>query len=202
MRIFPGTAIAALTLSVALAGSASAAAQFESTHSKKTVGYQDENGTFHPLRHAVPDVTIAPTTGKYAVTFEITLKSAFPAHSTIFCEAHITEISEETLTTPPYELSYAYEEEGTGSVASGAVGSTVTCVVDIPYSWIVPKGTATSKVTSSVTASYDVIAYNSTSSTITLSSVEGLRTSSSELAVPATVPATGTTTNATVDVTL
>jgi len=199
MRKFHAAAIAAITLSAAIAGSTSAVAQFGSAQHKKTIGYQDENGVFHPLAHAVPDAATPPTIGKYEITFDITLASTFPKGAVIGCEIIIDNVNEVVTTTPPYAVEIGYEEVATGSVSAN--GSHATCTASMPYSWAIPAAPKVGKLTSTVSGSYSVSAYNP-STTITVSTIEGLRSVSSALAIPATVPKDGTTTTLTVDATL
>jgi hypothetical protein len=206
MRIFPFAALAAISLAINLAGSASAVAQTATTQHKKIVGYQDETGTFHPFAHADPDaVARSIHTGKYMIDFKITIETALPAGSTILCSAGIDFVSEQEVTSPTFsETAISYEESGSGSVAAGAVGSTVTCPVVINYSWSFPATTktATDIVTNTVSGSYTVIAYKSSTTTITLSTIEGSRTSDSELPISATPLSTGGSATITVPVTL
>ena len=114
MRKFLAAAIAAIALSVAIAGSTSAVAQFGTAQHKKTIGYQDENGVFHPLAHAIPDAATPPTIGMYEVTFDITLESTFPKGAVIGCEIVITNSNTIVTTTPPYGAEIIYEEIANG----------------------------------------------------------------------------------------
>ena len=82
MRNF-SIAMGVLALGAMLSGSAFA--QSDSGH-KKVLGYQDaETGEFRPLEKIVPDVTTAPTTGEFEVTFTITLKSTVPTGGSVLC---------------------------------------------------------------------------------------------------------------------
>jgi hypothetical protein len=204
MRIFTLAAAAAITLGVTLAGVASAAGQLPATH-KKTVGYQDENGTFHPFAHPEPDVVANTThTGKYVINFKVTIETALPAGSTIYCSADIVLLSNQVVTSPKYtDTAIDYEESGSGSVAAGATGSTVTCPVVITYSWVFPPATvtATDTVVNMVSGAYTVGAYKTTTVT-TLSSVEGVRTSSSSLPISATPLSPGSSSTISVPATL
>jgi hypothetical protein len=117
----------------------------------------------------------------------------------IGCEIVITNANAIVTATPPYDAYIDYEEIATGSVS--ATGTHATCTASMPYSWVIPVASKTTKVASTVTGSYSVSAYNP-STTITVSTIEGLRSVSSSLAIPATVPKDGTTTSLTVDATL
>ena len=194
--------LAALTLGVPLAASATALAQSQSTQHKKVLGYQDaETGEFHPLQKLVPDTSSAPVTGKYEVTFEVTLKSSFPSGTEIACEVIIEEATDVTSPTPPYDAVSTYSEIATGTVAAGAAGSTATCTASLPYSWIVPAAPTGGKAASTVGGSYSVYAANLSNGS-TLASVLRARSSTSALGIPSKLPATGATTSLTVNVTL
>ena len=199
MRIFSFAAIAAITLGVTLAGSPSAAAQSAQTAPEhvKIFGYQDtQTGTFQPLAHAEPD-TSAPSLGKYVVTFTIKIASTFPAKSVIDCRVGIVATSI-NMTTGTY---VDYDEAATSDLTLAlASPTTVTCKVTIPYSWALPA--ASTSVKNSVSGSYSVTVYSPSTTTIPVTSVEDSRTSSSTLPIPATVPAAGATTSATVNATL
>jgi hypothetical protein len=203
MRILSTAALAAVTLAVAVAASASA--QSAPAPHKKIFGYQDaQTGTFHPLSRVAPDTTTAPTTGKFAVVFHITVDSSFPSGSTILCGADVDESSVAVTTTGSTvtETVSEHTEEAFGSVAAGAVGSVVVCQANIPYSWLISASSTTTKVTTTLNGGYTISAYRPASSTISESSIEALRISSSELAVPAVVPATGATTTIEVTATI
>jgi len=202
MRKYSLLTAAVITLGVSLAAIASA--QTTSTPHKKIFGYQDaQTGDFHPFIHVNPDTATAPTTGKYDITFTVTLTSNFAAGTVIACEVDIEEDSMNTTTYLP--VAY-YTELAVGStkLATADLRST-TCTVAIPYSWVIPPSTPTTKppvvVTSSVSAGYTVSAINP-SATLSEATIEGLRSSSSSIPISAKVPATGATTSATVDVTL
>jgi hypothetical protein len=202
MRIFPLAALAAITLGVTLAESAPATAQAAATEThEKTLGYQDaQTGVFHPIAHVVPDATITPTTGKYEINFTVTVDSTLPKGATINCQVDLSEISEIVTGTTGGVVSY--KEVGTTSVAAPSTGGKVTCSVVIPYSWLIPAATTTTKVMNEVSASYTVTAYAPASTTISESTITGIRSSSSTVPIPATLPTTGANTTAAVNVTL
>jgi hypothetical protein len=190
MRKFTIAAIAALALSVAIAGAASASAQVDLFHHKKVLGYQDENGTFHPFTHFLPDAPTATTvSGTIEVTFKITIKSSFPSGTKIYCGADITVESIDDAN--PLALAI-YGEEG-ASLASGT-----TCTVKIPYSWTI--NAAGTGVTNYYTGSYAVVAYDP--SLPTLTTAIGVREVTGAYVDLGKIPATGTTTSYTVDVTI
>jgi hypothetical protein len=201
MRIFPFAGLASIALGIALAGSASTAAQSVQTASRhtKVFGYQDpQTGAFHPLARAVPQAaTTTPTIGKYEVTFNIAIDSTFPKGATLLCNVDITEISV-TESSTPTEIDYGE----TASASLAVSGKTATCTVALPYSWVIPASTTKAPVVSTVTGAYSVSVFSSSSATITSAALEGLRSVSSTLPIPATVPKDGATTTATVDATL
>lgn len=200
MRSLPGAAVVALSLIVGLAGATSATAQSESTRHNRVFGYQDtETGDFHALPQIEPDVTGAtpPTTGKYQITFNVKLQSSFPSGTEIACEVLVDEVTSITTTTPPYVATTIYTEIATSTV--GASGSAVTCHVSLPYSWVIPAASKGAKTT--VSGTYSVSAINA-SSTTTLANALRARSSSSQLPIPQTLPANGSTTSATVNATL
>jgi hypothetical protein len=184
--------VAALSLAAAVTGLA--AAQSVPVQHKKTVGYQDETGAFHPMAHVVPDAGITPTTGTYEVTFDIAIDSSFPAKSTIVCSIAIIQISESAAG------AISHQETSTSTVSLS--GKTATCKVNLPYSWAIPASTTKAPVVSQVGGSYTVSVFNTSSTAVTLSSIEGLRTSSGGLSVPATIPKNDAVTAITVNVTL
>jgi hypothetical protein len=188
-------AFTALTVGAAVAASAQAqSASVSSTH-KKVFGYQDtQTGTFHPLVHAEPETTPAPITGKYVLTFTITIASTFPAKSVIVCAADILAASINDTTG----AGVTYEEIATTDVT--LAGTTATCKVTVPYSWAIPA--ASGSVQNQVSGTYSVTVLDPATTSITLASVEGLRSSTGDLLIPTTVPAHGATTSETVDVTL
>ena len=138
MRSFPLAALAAFSLSFALASSSASAQSAFSPH-KKTPGYQDENGNFHPLARAVPDASSSTTyTGTIDVTFDISVKSSFPGGTKIYCSVEVI-VESVGSTTPSDDTEYV--ESGV-SGASAATGNP-TCTVKIPYSWVL--GTASKR---------------------------------------------------------
>jgi len=202
MRSFPAAAIAAVTLSFAFAGSAAAIAQSAPTQHKKIIGYQDaETGDFHPLAPVDPDViaAVTPVTGKYQITFDVTLKSSFPSGTQILCEVIVDEVTTLSSPTPPYGTFSSFTEIATGTVA--ASGSSVVCTASIPYSWIIPPAPSGGKATTVVNGSYSVSAIN-LSNTTSLSNALRARSSSSQLGIPSKLPTTGSTTSLTVKATL
>ncbi|HTX77333.1 MAG TPA: hypothetical protein VMD29_14075 [Terracidiphilus sp.] len=161
---------------------------------QKTVGYQDEQGVFHPFNQAVPD-TVAKTdyTGTLDVTIHITVKSTFKTGTIIACgtEALVSSYSE---TNPLAGLSY---EEWDYAEATGS-GTSYTCTLKIPYSWsLLSPGTG---VANSMSATYEVLALAPSGSIF--STGNGLRYTAGPLATSASIPAIGATTSYTINATI
>ncbi len=193
MRIW---SIATITMAVALAGSVTGSTQSvgAALQHKKVFGYRDaQTGVFHPLGHTAPDSSIAPTTGTIEVTFNITVKSTFPKGSSIACVADISEQSTNSALPPGQEELNYYDEQAFGVVALN--GSTATCTLTIPYSWIVPTPSPT--VETWLNLGYCVTAFAGTANNQTMS-----RSSQSDIPVTNSIPASGTTSRYTVNVVL
>lgn len=204
MRSASPAAIAALACSFVLFTSASAAAQAGAAGHKRVLGYQDtQTGDFHPLANVAPDVTSspAPTTGKYVITFDVTLESSFASGSEILCEVILNEVTLITTTTAPFETSSSYEEVATGTATAGAAGSKSTCVATLPYSWIIPAAPKGGTAKTTISASYIVSAYTFSGAGTTATASHG-RSSGSALPIQSTLPKDDATTAATVPVTL
>jgi len=126
MRSKRCAALAAIALSVVVAGSATAKAQYLPGEGKKVFGYQDESGTFHATPRNSPDVTSPYTvySGTITVTFDITTKSSLPSGTKLYCGVTVTGNNSSG------EYAYpVYEQEG----ATAATGD--TCTISVPYSW-------------------------------------------------------------------
>jgi hypothetical protein len=148
-----------------LGGSVLALAQTATrTPAKKVFGFQDsKTGTFHPLGKsadlATPEVATTTYAGTIEATITITLKTAVPKGDVIVCsvDAAATSESETTLTGVAYDDTAA----STATVS----GSTATCKVNIPFSWVLL--TPSTTVINSLDASLDVVMYSPTATTIT-----------------------------------
>jgi len=157
-------------------------------------GYQDSRtGTFHALRQAVPETTTAPTTGTVEVTMNIKLVSTFAKSTTIGCSIDLTGsvTSETTFTGTSYE-------ETAGSTATIS-GSTATCTATIPYSWLIPA--ASGAEVESFAGNYTVSAYAATNSAASILA-SASRSSGSSFVSLKTIPASGTVSKYTINVTL
>jgi len=138
MRILRLAAIAAVTVGVTFAGSHPSAAQSTTPGAlhKRVFGYQDQaTGAFHPVSTMAPDTTITPTTGTIELTLTITLKTALPKGGGINCGADLSA-SAETSASVGLWLEESYSE-------ATVSGSTATCTVAVPYSWLIPAASRT-----------------------------------------------------------
>jgi hypothetical protein len=164
------------------------------TNGARVLGYEDpQTGRFHPLPTAVAEATTTPTTGTVEVTFNIKLVTAFAKGTTINCSIDLSGLVENTTT-----FTATTYEETAGSPATIS-GSTATCAATIPYSWLVPA--ASSTTSESFSGSYTVSAYPATTSTTTLLT-SAYRSSSSSFVAATAIPASGTVSKYTVNVTL
>jgi len=188
-RILVSAGVVAFGLMVA--ASVTASAQFQPNHSKRVMGYQDEDGVFHPFSRVVPDAATSQTfTGTIEVTFNITVKSTFPSGTKIYCGATADVVSE-SASAPSAPIVIG--EEG------AAAGTTTACTVNIPYSWtIYPSGVT---VINEWSGGYTVGAINSSLPVVTGETV-GLRVVTGTYAASTKVPASGTNSKFTIAVTL
>jgi len=165
------------------------AATADASSDGHVLGYQDtKTGTFHALATVVPDAA-TPTTGTVEVTFNIKLVTTFPKGTVLECNVSLTGTSVIETTA----ASTFYIEEATGSVAIS--GTTAICKTTVPYSWLVTPASTT--VVDSFSASYSVSAVSTTAALGT-----SLRSSSSSVFSTTKIPASGTTSSYTVNVTL
>jgi hypothetical protein len=182
MRILSLVAVASLVAGATLSGSVSASAQSDAVAPhNKIFGYQDKNGAFHPLMQAEPDVTTPALAGTYEVTITITLKTPVPAGGSVLCTTDITAAAVNEAT----QSGNSYDEQSY-SVAKVS-GSTATCTVTTPYSWVLPA--ASSTVFPSVTGSYTVSLVPA-SSNVPVVELEG-RTSTASFLNANKLPAAG-----------
>jgi hypothetical protein len=151
-------AIALLTLS----GSVPALAQTANRPHSKVFGYQDSRtGTFHPLGNSVEIADPAAATTTFAGTIEatvtITLKTALPTGGQVAC----TVEADATSSGVSGEVGYVEIATHLATVA----GSTATCKVNIPFSWLL--FTASTTQINSLTGNLDVFMYSPVTTSIT-----------------------------------
>jgi hypothetical protein len=146
MRTIPPNAAvyAAIVLGVALIAPASAAPQEPSTlpfpqgpsQHKRVLGIMDQKtGEFKALPVEVPEAT-TPITGTITVTLHITLKTTVPTGGKVACSADLLASFETTTGSTQYS-----EDAGAFATVSG---TTATCTLIIPHSWLFPARTTTS----------------------------------------------------------
>jgi hypothetical protein len=191
MRIFSLSTFAAMTLLLSLGGATSAAAQSNDNEAfhKRVLGYQDaETGVFHPVTRIEPEASSPATTGTIQVTLTITLKTALPKGGNIVCGADLTAMSMNLTAGTVSDWS----EMANSAATTG--GSTATCTVNVPYSWVIPAKSST--VTNSVTGTYSVTMNNASGASPSL-----IRFSSGTF-LSGVIPTSGSTSKYTVGVTL
>lgn len=141
-------ATAAACLGLALSLSSAACAQSDETTAPQSrlQGHRDpKTGVFHPDNAVVPEAgAVSPLTGTFSVTLHITLKTAVPSGDKVGCSADI--LADETTATG----ATAYTEEV--SALATVSGSTATCVMTIPFSWLFPTGAIQEFLTGGYTA--------------------------------------------------
>jgi hypothetical protein len=194
-RVANGLMAAGLAFGLAVSASAQTNLPKPPDPRQKVFGWQDaKTGVFHPMLKIEPDLTPAPITGMIELTITITLKTAVPTGGTVYCSTDITAASNNTET---FETGAMYDESSY-SVAK-VTGTTATCTVITPYSWILPA--ASSTVQNSLSSVYVIgILPASTSTTAVLSELDG-RSSTGPFGGTA-IPATGATTKYTLAATL
>ena|ERR1700678_693692 len=159
--------------------------------SAKVFGYQDsKTGTFHRLGSTPELIDAAAATTTYSGTIEttvtITLKTALPTGGTISCAVGAAAISENETT----DAVVAFSESAT-SIATVS-GSTATCKVSIPYSWVLFTPSAT--IINELTGSLDVIMYSPVTTSITGFAEDLAREHSQAITINAGKPGDGTET--------
>jgi hypothetical protein len=156
--------VAAIALG-ALGGSAIAHAQTANApFQKKIFGFQDSRGNFHPLGtnfDPMADPTTATTTysGTIEVTVTVTLKTPLPSGDKVACSVDASA-SSDMMTTPFTTVGYGEDAASFASVS----GSTATCKVNIPYSWVLL--TPSTTIINSLQGDLDVVMYSPTATTI------------------------------------
>lgn len=167
-----------------------AAAAGDGASENRVLGFQDaKTGSFHALTAVVPDATVSPTTGTVHVTFNIKLITTFAKGTVLGCTASVSGTSVNTTTGTDND----YEETATDSVAIS--GTTATCTAVIPYSWLLAAASSTTVDSFSGTYSVTAAATSATAGAVTRSSYSNLFSATK-------IPASGTTSNYTVNVTL
>jgi len=194
----------AIALGMGLALAAPLSAQTQSEEQRRVYGYQDPfTGTFHPIEEVVPDPATTPSfNGTFVFTFNVLLKTTLEkASPTVTCSVTVVAISIASGTGGASEVSYSE----TGSSIANVTGNSANCVVTMHYNWVMPQtGTSASgSVVDTISAAYGVSAsVSSSSSTTTPGPGQILRGEGSSLLTLKAIPATGSMTTKTVNVTL
>lgn len=188
-------ATASLLLGSVLTAFGSITAQAATAATARVFGYEDpQTGIFHPARPAVAEATTTPTTGTVEVTFSVKLVTSFAKGTALECTISLDGTQTNTAT---FSTVYFYEAAGTAVTISG---STATCSTTIPYSWLLPAASSTEE--ESFSGSY-TISVGTEGATGATGATSGIYRSSTGTFVSATkIPASGTTSKYTVDVTL
>ncbi len=185
-------AMSVAAMFITMAGTPSALAQApEMGKDKKIFGYQDpKTGVFHPLSRVEPETTPAPPfTGTYEVAITITLKTPVPAGYSVYCTTSINASAINDSTAAEVDF-----EEDAYSLAK-VTGSTATCTVNTPYSWVIPQATTTE--TDSLAGTYTVEMIPTSTTAPDLG-----RDSTGPFLSATKIPAAGTTTKISVAATL
>ena len=155
--------------------------------------FNQDTGLFEPLRTAAQDSELPPvaaTTGTLVFNFTITVKSAIPKNGIITCSAAGAVI----------ETSYSTDETGFG-IAKLVSGTTYSCSVSMPYSWLLNTPTSDKIILSykaQVNEAIQITATNGTGTNVLVTA--GRASSQTTASIP--VPANGATTTENVSLTL
>jgi hypothetical protein len=166
----------------------------QSRNSHRTLGYYDPaTGAFEPLR---PDMDadaplVTATTGTLVFKFNITVDSTVPKNGVVGCSADAT-VS---------DTSGFFSDEHGDAIAAHVSGKTYSCTVTIPYAWTLTSA-STDKISMSVSSQL-IYGYQATATNGTGIVVDPVaqRTTNQPLG-SIKVPASGLTTNETVNLTI
>jgi len=161
-------------------------------------GYLDpQTGAFTPMvQNSAESAALAattPTTGKFVFNFTITVNSAIPKNGVIGCDAS-ADVFEST--------TGQFIHESASALATHVSGTTWTCSVSMPYSWVLSTP-STDKATLSyhlaIVEAFQITASNATASTV----VAPIPTRESNQNIGSiNVPLNGSTTTETVTATI
>ena len=182
------TAVAAVSLSSA------AQSTDGSTPQRRVLGYEGSDGLFHPMLRAVPDASTSTThTGTVQLTIKITVKSSFPSgtKNSFVCNGTLSNTIL-SATEVPTGVDY---DESASSFATGS-GTSYSCVVNIPYSWVIPYSATGGQII--LTGGYTVSVVNS----VTTAGPAVLRTASGDFLSAAYLLTNGATSKYTVNLVL
>lgn len=154
--------------------------------------YNPATGAFEPLRPAEDvDAAGTATTGTLVYKLTITVKSTLPKNGVVGCtgEASVSDSS-----------GNSYSEHGSG-VAKLVSGTTYSCTVTLPFSWLLSSASS-DKISRSYTANINY-GYQLTATNGADTAVEPISARESDQSIPSiTVPASGATTTEDISVTL
>ena len=155
--------------------------------------YHPDTGIFEPVHSSMQDAetqAVTPTTGTLVFNFTITLKSALPKNAILICTAQGAVI----------ETSFSTTEDGLG-IATLESGSTYTCSVSMPYSWMLNTPTTDKIIVSYKAEIFEALQVTATNgTTISVTSTAGR--ASSQTTADIKVPASGAVTTESVSLTL
>jgi hypothetical protein len=182
-------ALVAVIALVTLGGSAQALAQTANRPSARRVfGFQDsKTGTFHPLGNSadITDAAAATTTytGTVEATGTITLKTARPSGDKIVCTVTADASSENETAGTVFDY-----DESASSIATVS-GSTATCKVNIPFSWVL--FTPSTTVINGLQGGLEVIMFSPTATVTTELAADFVREHTQPITINAGKPADG-----------
>jgi len=161
MRKYSIALVAAIALGT-LGGSVLASAQTANKPpARRIFGFQDSRtGTFHPLGNSVDIADPAATTtfaGTIEATVTITLKTPLATGGQVACDVEADAIS----SGASGEADYVETATKLATVS----GSTATCKVNIPFSWLL--FTASTTQANSLSGNLDVFMYSPVTTSIT-----------------------------------
>ena len=164
--------------------------------SRRELGYYDHaTGAFTPLQLAAQEAeappATTPTTGTIVFSITITLKTAVPKNGVVACEGHAFVNGD----------SSGFNAQENGFALATGTGTTRTCKVTIPYSWLLASPTTDSVslfYNASMVEGIELTATNGTGTTVVFANVRN----SSQSIAPIKVPVNGATTTETISITL
>ena len=164
---------------------------------KGIAGYLNpKTGAFTPMAQKVADTealaAIVATTGKFVFNFTITVTSTVPKNGLVLCQADATVFE----TSTGQSIS-----ERVQGIATKGTGSTYTCSLIMPYSWVLATPGSDMATLSSRVELVDAFQITATNGTGILVSPNSLRQSQQNIG-SIKIPATGSTTTETVTQTL
>lgn len=191
--------MAALGLALCASGTVRAQSADLLGNQEKVYGYVDlKTGTFHQIRseEAAPEtITGTTATGTIDVTISIKIVSTLPKGTTILCDADVSASS--TATTPTFLEQYSEVAASAATIS----GSTASCVVKMPYSWVLAP-TTSKTISNTYQGTYKVTATFVSAATQPITDFNVIRQATGIFADTTAIPATGTTSSFTVSATI